>query len=102
MKEECKIKTSIGGQALIEGVMMRGPKKTVAAVWNADGKLETKDFSAEIKARPKWMRLPLIRGVVSFIDSMKLGYTTQKCLREPTRSRKANLISGWKKPSGIN
>lgn len=76
MKEQCKIKTSIGGQALIEGVMMRGPKKTVAAIWNAKGELETKDFSAEIKPRAKWMRLPLIRGVVSFIDSMKLGYTT--------------------------
>lgn len=76
MKEQCKIKTSIGGQALIEGVMMRGPKKTVAAVWNTKGELETKDFTDQIKQRPAWMRKPLIRGVVSFIDSMKLGYTT--------------------------
>ncbi|MDD6174279.1 MAG: DUF1385 domain-containing protein [Firmicutes bacterium] len=76
MKEQCKIKTSIGGQALIEGVMMRGPKKTVAAVRNTEGALETKDFSDQIRQHPKWMRLPFIRGVVSFIDSMKLGYTT--------------------------
>lgn len=77
MKEECKIKTSIGGQALIEGVMMRGPRKTVAAVWNAEGELVTKDFSKEAKRRrSKFLRLPLVRGVVGFIDSMRLGYQT--------------------------
>jgi len=76
MKEQCKIKTSIGGQALIEGVMMRGPKKTAAAVWNAEGMLETRDFTDNMKPRPQWMRLPLIRGVGAVIESMKLGYTT--------------------------
>lgn len=58
----------------MEGVMMRGPKKTVAAVWNPQGELIIKEFTEEICERPAWMKKPLIRGVVNFIDSMKLGY----------------------------
>ena len=67
-----KFKTSIGGQALIEGIMMRGPEKDAIAVRTADGiKLEMMDR----KVRPdrsiaKW---PLIRGCVNFFDSQVAG-----------------------------
>ena len=63
-----KFKTSIGGQALIEGIMMRGPVQDAIAVRsNGEIKLELKPR----KIRPKgsvatW---PLIRGAVNFFDS---------------------------------
>ena len=67
-------KTSIGGQALLEGIMMRGPKKSAMAVRRPDGEMviEVEDLkSANRKGFFKW---PVVRGVVIFIDSMAVGY----------------------------
>ena len=71
----CK-KTSIGGQALMEGIMMRGPKKTAMAVRNPDGEivLEVNNNSTKIPAIAK---VPVVRGVYNFAMSMIQGY---KCL----------------------
>ncbi len=81
MKEKeisCPIKkTSIGGQALIEGVMMRGPKTTAMAVRNPEGEIVLEAFPTETKKKPKILTLPLVRGIFNFIDSMRFGY---KCL----------------------
>lgn len=63
--------TSIGGQALIEGVMMRGPKKIAMAVRKPDGEIIIEE--KEAKGIGKWAKLPIIRGVVSFISSMVIG-----------------------------
>lgn len=73
-------KTSVGGQALIEGIMMRGPKGSAMSVRLPDGTIETeyKSFKT-ISQRSKFFRLPLIRGIFSYIDSMIIGY---KCLME--------------------
>ncbi|MBQ6553625.1 MAG: DUF1385 domain-containing protein, partial [Firmicutes bacterium] len=62
----------IGGQAVIEGVMMRGKTLYAMAVRGPEGdiKLEKTFFT---KKRPKFWTLPLIRGVVAFVDSMVLG-----------------------------
>ncbi len=77
-KEMCPIKkTSIGGQALIEGVMMRGPKKTAMAVRHVSGELILEEWDNPANTRPKWTKWPLLRGVFNFIDSMRVGY---KCL----------------------
>lgn len=68
-------KTSIGGQALLEGIMMRGPKKSAMAVRRPDGEMvvEVNDLkSADRKGFLKW---PIVRGVVGFIDSMVVGYS---------------------------
>ncbi len=73
---KCK-KTSIGGQALIEGIMMRGPEKTAMAVRNPQNEMVVEEWENSIAKKPKYFRIPLIRGVFNFIDSMKLGY---KCL----------------------
>ena len=70
-------KTSIGGQALMEGIMMRGPKTTAMAVRNTKGEIVIEKFPTEGKQRPKILKLPIIRGVLGFVDSMTLGY---KCL----------------------
>ena len=70
-------KTSIGGQALMEGIMMRGPKTTAMAVRNPQGEIVLETFPTEGKKRPAICRWPIIRGVFGFIDSMSFGY---KCL----------------------
>ena len=70
-------KTSIGGQALMEGIMMRGPKTTAMAVRNPRGEIILETFPTVGKPRPAFCRWPIVRGIVGFIDSMTLGY---KCL----------------------
>ena len=70
-------KTSIGGQALMEGIMMRGPKTTAMAVRNTKGEIVLETFPTTAKPRPAICRWPIIRGVVGFVDSMSMGY---KCL----------------------
>ena len=65
--------TSIGGQAVMEGVMMRGPYKTVVAVRKPDGEIEKKIEENGVKTRPKICRLPIIRGCVNFFDSLVIG-----------------------------
>ena len=67
-----KFKTSIGGQALIEGIMMRGPEKDAIAVRTADGiQLELKD--RKIRPKGSFGTWPLIRGAVNFFDSQVAG-----------------------------
>ena len=70
-------KTSIGGQALLEGIMMRGPKTTAMAVRNTQGEIVIEKFPTEGKKRAAILRWPIIRGVVNFADSMSFGY---KCI----------------------
>lgn len=66
-------KTYIGGQAVIEGVMMRGKTMYSMAVRDTSGNINIKDANINTKKRPKLLKLPLVRGVVAFIDSMLLG-----------------------------
>ncbi len=66
-------KTSIGGQAVIEGVMMKGPHKIATSVRKTDGEIET-DINSCGKVRSnKLLKLPIIRGCINFFDSMILG-----------------------------
>ena len=76
-KITCAKKTSIGGQALIEGIMMRGPKMSAMAVRNTKGEIVLEKSEISSSNRPKIFKLPIIRGVFNFVDSMKIGY---KCL----------------------
>lgn len=67
-------KTMCGGQALIEGIMMRGPQKQAVVVRRHDGALEVREKELKfIKDRYPALGLPLIRGVVNFMDSMVNG-----------------------------
>ena len=68
-----KHKTSIGGQAVMEGVMMRGAYKTAIAVRKSDGEIVTKIDDIGTKKRNKLLKLPIIRGCVNFIDSLIIG-----------------------------
>ncbi len=72
-------KTSIGGQALIEGIMMRGPKKSAMAVRNTKGEivLDVWDNEPENKKTSiidKLKKVPVVRGVFNFASSMIMGY----------------------------
>lgn len=72
-------KTSIGGQALIEGIMMRGPSKSAMAVRNTQGEivLDVWDNEPENKKTSiidKLKKIPVVRGVFNFASSMIMGY----------------------------
>lgn len=69
LKNACP--TSIGGQAIMEGIMMRGPEKTAVAVRLADGSIHMK--TQPTPKMSKWGKIPLIRGVVNFVSSMVQG-----------------------------
>ena len=72
--EACAFRTTIGGQALIEGILMRGPKKQAIVVRNQEGGLEIKEEDLKlIKDRYPVLGVPFIRGVVNFLDSLVKG-----------------------------
>lgn len=64
-------KVSIGGQALIEGIMMKGPNGYSIAVRTPDGSIDVKKY----RNKPgKFTKIPVLRGMYSFIDSLITGY----------------------------
>lgn len=66
--------TTIGGQALIEGILMRGPKDLAIAIRKSDGEIILKEEKLNtLGMRHKFFRFPLIRGVVGLIESMAFG-----------------------------
>lgn len=65
--------TSIGGQALIEGIMMRGPHKISTAVRKSDGQIELKTTDIKPIFKKKFTKLPIIRGSFALIDAMITG-----------------------------
>ncbi|MBR6940147.1 MAG: DUF1385 domain-containing protein [Clostridia bacterium] len=66
---------AVGGQALMEGIMMRGPKGTAMSCRLPDGTIDTemKDFKS-IRKKYKFLNVPIIRGVIAFVESMIMGY----------------------------
>ena len=73
--EKCNkcIKTSIGGQAVLEGIMMRGPEKTALSVRLPDGTIQT-EVTVNKNTKKWYKKTPFIRGVFNFFDSMSDGY----------------------------
>lgn len=71
-------KTSIGGQAVMEGVMMRGPKEIATAVRKSNGEIiiDKKEVST-VFTKYKFLKTPILRGVIAFFESMITGV---KCL----------------------
>lgn len=68
-----KFKTSIGGQALIEGIMMLGPEKRAIVCRGSGEMVEKVEKVTPLKAKSPVLGLPLIRGVAAFISSMVNG-----------------------------
>lgn len=74
-KYDTKRITSIGGSALIEGIMMRGPKRTTVAVRTGEEEIYTEDLTfTSLSEKFKIFKLPFIRGIAGLIDSMRLSY----------------------------
>ena len=71
--EECSFRTSIGGQALIEGILMRGPKKQAIVCRTKDGLVEKVEDLKLIRDRYPILGLPFVRGIVTLFDSLFKG-----------------------------
>lgn len=71
----CKRKTSIGGQALIEGIMMRGPVLSAMACRLPDGSIDLETWPTQKGDKKPWYRTtPFFRGIFNMIDSLVTGY----------------------------
>ena len=70
----CSFRTSIGGQAILEGILMRGPEKTAIVVRKEDGTFAVQESpNRQIKDKYPVLGWPIIRGTVNFIESMVTG-----------------------------
>lgn len=108
-KNACALRTSIGGQALMEGIMMRGPQKTALAVRNPKGEIVTELSETKGIHRPKICKLPLIRGLFGYVDSMVIGYRAmmrsaeiaglEDMVEESPRKKKKRLKEEQKQPA---
>ena len=69
--------SGIGGQAVMEGVMMKNKERYAVAVRKPDQEIEvmTKEYKGIVQGEV-WQKIPLVRGVLSFIDSLVLGMST--------------------------
>ena len=72
-KQSCAFRTTIGGQALIEGILMRGPEKQAIVVRGPEGLVIREEELKLIRDKYPILGLPLIRGSVTFLDSMVKG-----------------------------
>ena len=76
--KEKKAKPKVGGQALIEGVMMRSENDVSMAVRLKNKKIDVESFKITFLEKIKWYRkIPLLRGIIEMIASLVIGY---KCL----------------------
>ncbi len=67
----------VGGQAVIEGVMMRSPKRIATAIRRASGKIQIKVLEYEsFIQRKKYLNIPILRGAITLIEVMILGIKT--------------------------
>ena len=74
MKDKKKFRSAIGGQAVLEGVMMRGEGSMATAVRDETGEIQVESSRfTPLKQKSKWKRLPFIRGVINFVASMVMG-----------------------------
>ena len=77
MKEEKQKYCGVGGQAVMEGVMMRNGAAVAVSVRRADGSIFTENSEYRSICKNAAVRdLPLVRGCINFIDSLILGYRT--------------------------
>jgi len=74
-------KTTIGGQAVIEGIMMRGPHKSALAVRLPSGEIDVEEWDNPAASGKWYFKTPFVRGIFNMISAMTLGY---KCLMKST------------------
>ncbi len=72
--EDGALKTHVGGQALLEGVMMRGKFNWAVAVRTPEGDIYTEEHELTSGKKHAWMRWPFVRGCVALVQSLILGF----------------------------
>ena len=86
---------NVGGQAVLEGVMMRTPSSWSVAVRRPDGGVSCISNDVESPAsRRRWLRLPVIQGVVALGESLAIGFPrwrSRPASRPPRRARTRGL-----------
>lgn len=88
--------SSLGGQALVEGVFMRSPAGSAAAVRTPDGKILAKRFDIPLlSSRGAIWGKPVFRGAASIIDSMRLGLAALNWSAEAADGKAAKSGNGW-------
>ncbi len=85
----------VGGQAVLEGIMMRGPESYTTAVRKADGTIIRDSHPNEIKKKNFFFRLPIVRGVVSFVESMILSFSTLNFAAEALEIEEETKFEKW-------
>ena len=77
-KESCSARLGrVGGQAVLEGVMMKSGERTALAVRDESGAIRTSvDTHTSVRKKYKFLNIPLVRGVVNFVETMILSYNT--------------------------
>lgn len=91
--------TKIGGQAVLEGIMMKGEKELAVVVRRANGELHTK--IDPLPEKKKWKQIPVLRGVFAFVDSLVVGTRTLMYSAEvmeedlPEEEKEADKFSMW-------
>ena len=100
-----EFRTSVGGQALMEGIMMRGPEKICCAVRKSDG---TIDLSYDTVTTHWYNRIPLVRGVCNMAENLYKGYKylmhaadiAMEGETEPAGVQAGQMVRGARHPRG--
>ncbi|RPH95417.1 DUF1385 domain-containing protein [candidate division KSB1 bacterium] len=98
-RRDISTELAMGGQALIEGVLMRSPTRVAMAARKADGEVIVREFPyIPITRRIKWLGLPVIRGSVGMVESMRIGidalnWSAEQAATEPVSD---SAKSKWK------
>lgn len=90
-----EIKTYYGGQAVIEGVMMRGKENMVTAVRRPNGEIGLNQQYLAAIYTGKWRKTPLLRGVIVIIESLVLGIQTMMLSANIALEEEDVKLSGW-------
>lgn len=99
MKQSKDFRTTIGGQALLEGILMRGPKKQAIVVRGRDGLITKVEELTLIKDKYPICGVPFIRGVVNFFSSLVEGIKalmySADCLPEEEQAAQEDKLDKW-------
>ena len=80
MDKNCELscrRNKVGGQAVIEGVMMKNGEEVCLAMRREDGRVDiSKSKFVSVRKKHKWLNIPLLRGVIGFVESLVLSFKT--------------------------
>lgn len=94
---EMKIDFAVGGQAVLEGVMMRSPNYYTVSVRDTDGSIKMMQSKFESRAKKGLFRLPIIRGSVQLVESMIIGFRALDFSSNVFSGEEKVEYTGWKK-----